>query len=328
MGCVRIEDIPNFRVTSAMFEKIATINGLIKQTDEFKDKKVELRLRKESKIRSINSSLAIEGNDLGFLTVRDVIDGKDVEGDYIDIVEVKNAVRAYGMIASADPWSIDDLLSIHSEMMFGLVEYEGFRKHGVGVYEGADRLVYKAPDPEDVPAMVGRLFEWGHNSELPAPITAAIVHYYIEAIHPFEDGNGRMGRLWHTLLMRRYGRIFDLIPLESKIRSRQSEYYEALERCQGGDPQDCTGFIEFCLDVTISSLEDLLHLKDPRMDRLLKAMGDEPMSALDIMRSMGLSDRNHFKDMYLQPAMGYGFVAMTEADKPSSPNQKYRKTII
>lgn len=321
-------DIPTVEINATFFRQMAEIDDLIKKTEQFKDRKTVLRLRKESKIRSINSSLAIEGNDIGIAAVRDIINGKDVIGEFIDIVEVKNANKAYDTIGSIDLWSVEDLLSVHDDLMFGLVENIGFRRNGVGVYEGTDRLVYKAPDCEKVPELVEHLFEWGRSSKLPLPIVAAITHYYIEAIHPFEDGNGRIGRLWHTAILESYNPVFHLIPIESKIRSRQNDYYTALENCQKHNPQDCSEFVEFCLNVTISSLKDLLNLKKDNIERILSAMGDDPMSGQEIMALMKLSDRKHFREYYLKPAIEYGFIDMTIPDKPNSKNQRYGKILF
>ncbi len=257
--------------------------------------------------------------------IRDIINGKTVEGSFDQIVEIKDAIEAYALIEQVDPCSIDDLVQVHDVMTFGQLEHGGFRECPIGVFEG-DKVIYRAPEPNMVPEMISRLFEWLSTTESPAVIKAAVAHYYIESIHPFEDGNGRMGRYWHTLILTRYDKIFDMVSLESKIGQRQNEYYSSLEDCQSAEPQDCTQFIDFCLDSTISALEDLLHLKDPRIHAILTVLDDGPKTTTELMSSLKLKDRSNFRNGYLIPAMEYGFVEMTEPDKPNSPKQRYRNT--
>lgn len=321
---MKLEEIPTYEITQESFVLIRRIEEMLVQTRRIKDRKITLRLRKASMIRSINSSLAIEGNEMGLLNVRDIINGKVVEGPFDEVLEVKNAIEAYKMAKTVDPWSVDDFLRVFDTLMFGLTESEGFRTFGVGVFEG-DRLLYRAPGSEDVIPMVNRLFTWGRTSNTHPLIKAAVVHFFIEAIHPFEDGNGRMGRLWQNVVLERYDRSFSMVPVESRIGSRQEEYYQVLQRCHELDPQDCTEFIEFSLSVILESLDSLAHITDAKMDRLLDALGDRTMSAGELMTVMGLKDRKNLLDAYIRPAIGYGFVERVGA--ANSPRVKYRKII-
>ena len=289
---------------------------------------MESRLRRTSDLRSINSSLAIEGNELDILRMRDVINGRTVEGPFDEILETKNAIRAYDEVRDADLWSVDDFLRIHGTMMFGCVEQEGFRTHGVCIAEGDGRVVYVAPGHDQVEPMVRRLFDWCRDSDYPAPVTAAIAHYYIESVHPFPDGNGRIGRLWHSEVLHRWDPVFDLVPIETKIRGSQDEYYAVLERCQHHERQDCTGFIEFCLAMNVGSLTDVLHLKDPRMSRLMDAMGPDPMTSSEIMGRMGMRHKPYFMANYMRPAIEWGLVSMTEPGSPHSRYQRYRRMFL
>ena len=322
-----LDDIPYFEINTSIFSKITQIDKLRDSCKRLANRRMELRVRKSSNLRSINSSLAIEGNEIDILKMREMINGRTIEGPFDEILETQNALKAYDEIHDVDIWSVDSFLQLHDTMMFGLVEQSGFRTHGVCITEG-DRIYYVAPEAEKVEPMVRKLLDWCRDSDYPAPITAAIAHYYIEAIHPFPDGNGRIGRLWHSAVLHRYDPIFDLVPMESKIRERQGEYYAVLERCQHREVQDCTEFIEFCLDANIASLTDLMHLKDPNISKLMDAMGTDPMSSYEIMKRMGLSHKPHFMKAYLHPAMEYGLVSMTVPDHPNSRLQKYRRVFI
>lgn len=315
-------DIPEYEVTSIIMRKIFDVERLLTSAKDLGDRQRIVKLRKDSRIKSINSSLAIEGNDLGPFTVRDIINGKQVEGPFDEVLEIKNAINAYKVAEKADPWSIDDFLKVSEEMMFGLTEHDGYRKCGVGVFE-RDVMRYKAPDYELVPAMMDRLFEWGRTSESHPLVKAAVAHYYIEAIHPFEDCNGRMGRLWHTVILNRFDKSFSIVPVESGIRAIQEDYYRVISECD--ELGDCTRFIDLMLDVTIRSLEDVLHALDPNMCRLLDAMKDRPMTLKEIMDSMGLKDRANMTRLYIGPALEYGLIEMTEPR--TSPRQKYRKML-
>lgn len=319
--------IPNFKITPLIMEQMKSIDGLITLCKGIENRRMGIRLRKTSKIRSINSSLSIEGNSFDELEVRDIINGKPVIGPYDEIVEVQNAIGAYDAVLSKPLWDLGSFLEIYELMMGGLVERTGFRECDVGIFEGENEI-YKAPSVENVVPLMDSLLDWCKSSDYPLPITAAVCHFYIESVHPFVDGNGRMGRIWHYLTLHRYNSIFDLIPIESKIELHQSEYYGVLERCQKTNPQDCTEFIEFSLNLCIELLNDLMHLKDERISGLLLAMGDEPMTSNQIMKKMGFSSKPYFLKHYLHPAIEYGFVSMTYPDAPRSHMQRYRKNVL
>ena len=323
-----VDDIPEFDISPKALELMRKLDTLRESCRGIANRRMELRLRKTSSLRSINSSLAIEGNELDILRMRDIINGRTVEGPFDELLETKNAIQAYKEVRDADLWSVDDFLRIHDTLMFGCVEQEGFRTHGVCIAEGSDKVVYVAPDHDQVEPMIGRLFDWCRDSDYPAPITAAVAHYYIESVHPFPDGNGRIGRLWHSEILHRWDPAFDLVPVETKIRGNQQEYYDVLERCQHLEKQDCTEFVEFCLEMNVSSLTDILHLKDPRMSRLMDAMGPEPMTSYEIMERMGMRHKPYFMSNYLRPAIEWGLVSMTDPDSPHSRYQRYRRIFL
>lgn len=271
-----VDDIPEFDISPAILELIRRLDSLRESCRGVANRRMESRLRGTSRLRSINSSLAIEGNGLDILRMREVINGRTVEGPFDEILETRNAIRAYDEVRDADLWSVDDFLRIHGTLMFGCVEQEGFRTHGVCIAEG----------------------------------------------------DGRIGRLWHSEVLHRWDPVFDLVPIETKIRGSQDEYYAVLERCQHHERQDCTEFIEFCLAMNVGSLTDVLHLKDPRMSRLMDAMGPDPMTSSEIMGRMGMRHKPYFMANYMRPAIEWGLVSMTEPGSPHSRYQRYRRMFL
>ena len=210
------------------------------------------KLRRENRIRSIHSSLAIEQNSLTMDQVSDIIDGKRVLGPPQDIREVKNAYEAYELLTRLNPYSIKDLLKAHKVMMSDLVKESGtFRSRGVGVYAGTE-LIHAGTPPQYVPDLMGQLFTWLKESKLHPLVKSCIFHYEFEFIHPFADGNGRLGRLWHTLILAKWREFFLWIPIETMIHERQDAYYQALNASNAAG--ESTVFVEFSLKV----IRDLL----------------------------------------------------------------------
>jgi len=321
---LEIGDIPKFRFTKSVSALCGDIDGILESLGS-SCSDVSSALRKATRAKSICSSLEIEGNTLGIVKIREILAGKDVQGSFDDVVEAKNAVKAYSEIDRTDVFSMECFLKIESVMMWGLVEENGFRESKVVVTDGT-KIYYEAPDASLVEPMVSRLFEWCRNSGYPMYLTAAIAHYYIESIHPFRDGNGRMGRYWHSAMLRKQDRLFRMVSIENAARTHQQEYYDILERCQS--VQDCTEFVEFMLMLTNSALEELSYLLDTRISALLRAMGTKPLSSAQIMDRMGLRDRVNFQTKYLRPAVDHGFVELTDPEHPRNPHQKYRRIVF
>ncbi|MBQ7155302.1 MAG: Fic family protein [Synergistaceae bacterium] len=212
-------------------------------------------IRRENRIRTIHSSLAIEQNSLTLEQVTAIIDGKRVLGSPVEIREVQNAYEAYELTLSLDPESPDDLLRAHGLMMKGLVPEAGkFRSGGVGVSDGT-RLVHMAPPARLVPEHIQNLFAWYRASRLHALVKSAVFHYEFEFIHPFSDGNGRMGRMWHSLLLGKWKGIFYWLPVEELIQSRQKEYYDVLGKADRKG--ECSAFVELMLEVIRDSLREI-----------------------------------------------------------------------
>lgn len=320
---------PPFSVTETIINLVAEISEKIGSITAWQHMSINPRLRRDSRIRTIHGTLAIENNTLSLSQVTDVINGKRVFGAPEEIREVKNAYEAYDRLLSFDPYSIDDLLKGHAILMDGLVKETGrFRSGGVGVFKGS-QVIHMAPPADIVPEHIRNLLAWVKFTDVHPLIKSCVFHYEFEFIHPFADGNGRMGRMWNTLLLYRWKPVFAWIPVEAIIRERQSEYYEALSAAD--QAADATPFIEFLLRAILDTL--VLIEKDqkpapavpPKLQLLLDKLGNEILPAAEIMRRMGLRNRPAFVSGYLHPALEQGLIEMTLPDKPSSKNQKYRR---
>ena len=321
---------PPFHMTDKITNLIAAISEQLGQIKVLSKGNLTPHLRKENRIRTIHSSLAIEYNSLSLEQVTAIIDGKRILGNPVEIKEVKNAYTTYEMMLTLDPFSVDDLLKAHEAMMKELISENGrFRSGGVGVFNGK-ALVHMASPANMVPGQIQDLFSWYKTSEIHPLIRSAIFHYEFEFIHPFADGNGRMGRMWHSLLLGRWNEIFYWLPVEDLIRSRQEEYYKALGKSDRD--ADSSAFVEFLLQVILDTLQnttvvgndEVEEQKDPLVDTLREAIGKDTLSATEIMKRLGLSHRPTFRQNYLNPALSHGVIEMTIPDKPNSRNQKYR----
>ncbi len=328
---------PPFHMTDKMTSLIAEISEQVGRIIVLQEGVINPRLRRENRIRTIHSSLAIENNSLSLEQVTAIIDGKRVLGNPNEIKEVQNAYDAYLLTLQLDPSSVEDLLKAHKLMMNGLVPENGrFRSEGVGVFDG-DVLVHMAPPAELVPKHIHNLFEWYRLSELHPLIKSAVFHYEFEFIHPFSDGNGRMGRMWHSLLLGKWKELFFWLPVEELIQSRQKEYYAALGAADA--QSDSAVFVELMLEIIRDSLKELTVVgRNTDQDgdqvtdqdksatgRLLSVMGNDALSASELMQRLGLSHRPTFRKNYLNPALEQNLIERTIPDKPNSKNQKYRK---
>ena len=320
---------PPFTITGNIINLLAKISELTGKVSILHKDSISPKLRRENRIKTIHSSLAIEHNTLSLEQVTAVIDGKRVLGAPQEIKEVQNAYETYEIMLSLNPLNIDDLLNAHSLMMSDLVHESGcFRSGGVGVFDG-QKLIHAAPPAKIVPQLIGDLFAWYKQSEFHILIKSCIFHYEFEFIHPFADGNGRMGRMWHTLLLSQYNELFAWLPIEDLIRERQQEYYDALAAAD--KKADCTEFVEMMMKIIFDALNQL-DKTDQENDQgtdqvkaMLNCMGNEELSATQLMKRLGLSHRPTFRKNYLHPALNSGLIEMTIPDKPTSRNQRYRK---
>lgn len=316
---------PPFTATAKIINLVSEISESIGKIQVTQRMNASPKLRRENRIRTIHSSLAIENNTLSLEQVTAIIAGKRVLGMPSEIQEVKNAFDAYEHILELDPFSMSDLLKAHGLMMSSLVKEAGrFRSGGVGVFAG-EKLIHMAPPADIVPIHIANLLDWVKTSELNMLIKSCVFHYEFEFIHPFQDGNGRMGRMWQTLLLSKYKPMFVYLPIETLIKERQQEYYNCLARADA--KADSGIFVEFLLQViydAIMQIETQEKLPE-KVQELLDAMGDELMSAKELMVKLGLTRPQTFRKNYLNPALELGKVAMTEPNSPNSKNQKYYK---
>ena len=253
---------PPFTMTEEIMNLVIEIGELAGQISVYENLSMNPRLRRENRIKTIHSSLAIENNTLTIDQVTDVIEGKKVLAPPQDIKEVKNAYEAYEELQKMDPYSIKDLLKAHCYMMNGLIEEAGtFRSKNAGVYSGA-KLIHAGTPANYVPDLMQQLFSWLKSSGMHPLVKACIFHYEFEFIHPFADGNGRTGRLWHSLILQKWKSFFAWLPIETMIHENQEGYYQAihLSNTEG----EATSFVEFMLRMIRDTLLEILESQKNR----------------------------------------------------------------
>lgn len=245
--------IPPFTITSRIVNMIAEISAQIERYAIRLEQSYGLRLRKANRIKTIHSSLAIEGNTLSEDEVRDIIDGKTIVAPIKQIQEVKNAIRTYELFSELDAFSVKDLLKAHGVMMQAIIDDAGrFRHGGVGVF-GEQGLIHMAPPADRVPYLMDDLFEWLSTAQDHLLIRSCVFHYEFEFIHPFSDGNGRTGRLWQSLILGRLHPLFEHLPVENMVFSNQQAYYDAIG--EATRQASSTPFIEFMLEEILKTLK-------------------------------------------------------------------------
>ena len=293
--------IPLYTISNKMLELVSEISEKVGRITSHKELESKPHLRRNNRIRSIHSSLKIEANSLSLNDVRDVINGHLVLDDQKEIQEVQNAYVAYEKIPEIDPTSISDLKRIH-----GILTYRTARESGI--------------------------FRKGDEGVIHPLILSAIFHYEFVFIHPFADGNGRMARLWHTVLLYRWRSVFEYIPLESQIERFQNEYYDAIAVCHTKGNSDI--FIEFMLNMINQILDEVIlqvNRSNSEVSEYVKRMlavmeYDVPYTSNSIMEALGLKSKETLRNNYINPAMELGLIKMTLPDKPNSRNQSYLKS--
>ena len=322
---------PPFELNDEMLEGVTEIVEMLGRISNVGALDKLPKLRRAGRIKSIHSSLAIEKNTLTIEQVTDIINGKRVLGPPNEIQEVKNAFEAYKEIETTNPNSVKDLLKIHGIMMYGLVDNPGaFRPGQVGVFDGSGKVIHMAPPALNVSGLINELFDWLQKSKAHPLIKSSVFHYEFEFIHPFPDGNGRMGRLWQTVILSAWKPIFAWIPIESIVNERQQEYYDAITLSTSSGSSN--PFIIYMLKAISDAVQGIVsdtsahinHISE-RVRKLLSVMQDYPMSANEIMGLLEMKSKASFRVNYLQPAIEAGLVGLTDPDMPTNRNQRYFK---
>ncbi len=320
-----MSDAPPFSITPQMIHLVEAIGEAIGQRSA-RLQSESLSLRRINRIRTLHGSLAIEGNTLSEDEIRTILEGKTVVAPPREIQEVRNAIKAYDAFANWDPCAMEDLLAAHGMLMAGLVDAPGtFRRQGAGVMGDGGVVIHVAPPAKLVPTLIGDLQGWLRDTDTHPLIASTVFHYEFEFIHPFVDGNGRMGRLWQTCVLTRWRPVFANLPVESMIYARQGDYYAVLREC--GAAGQSTAFIEFMLQAIADTLGATDQVSDQVSDqvaKLLKALGRGPKSAVALMKTLGLSHRPSFRKRYLRPALDAGLIEMTMPQTPNATSQRYQ----
>ena len=314
---------PPFEITSKIIELISNISEKIGEISSIQNNSHYIQLRKENRIQTIHSSLAIENNSLSLEQITAIIDGKRVLGNPNEIQEVKNSVQAYDLLLTLNPYNEKDLLKAHKLMMQDLVENSGkYRTDGVGIFDG-EKVVHVAPPAKRIPELMADLFEWLKTSDVHPLIKSCVFHYEFEFIHPFQDGNGRIGRLWQTVILKEWKEVFAWIPVETLIKENQKEYYNTLG--VSDKSANSTKFIEFMLSIILTTIEEIIATEKKvtvkvtqkvtvNQKKIIKAIKENPnITQEKLAEIIGISRKSIIANMkHLQEN---GFIKRIGADK-------------
>lgn len=276
-------------ITNRILDRIAGIERLIGRLEGLEQPRPQPRLRKTNRVRTVQGSLAIEGNTLSLEQVTALLEGRTVIGRKNEIKEVLNAIEVYRRMDEFHPTSSRSLLKAHRMMMDGLLPSAGkWRSGHVGIIQGS-RVSHVAPPADRVPHLMDNLFRFLQADASHPLIKSAVCHYELEFIHPFADGNGRIGRFWHSLLLTHYHPIFEFTPVESLIKDHQPRYYEVLGASDRAG--DSTAFIDFSLEMVHQALAGLVEdirpepsTAETRLERAKAHFGQDRFSRKDYMK--------------------------------------------
>lgn len=329
-----MENYPPYIVTDKVLNYVSRIMKKVGEANYFESLNRYSNLRIKSRIKSIHSSLAIENNQLSLFDVEDVINGKIVVGEQKDIQEVKNAYEAYEQIDKVDPYSLDDLKKVQGILTFLLEKDAGkFRNHGEAVYDG-DIKIFVAPPHKLVPSLMEKLFEWmDKNKDIINPlILSSVFHYEFLFIHPFSDGNGRTARIWQTVILAHWEKIFAYLPIESMIKKNQNKYYKIIDNCNKNG--NSTEFIEFMLKMINDTIDEVIISKQIKQNEKISLSKSEIevikcikrnklIGAKEIIKETELSDstvRRTLKNLLKKEKI------VSESESINSPNRRYKMT--
>ena len=251
---------PPYKITGNILKLVASISEKIGEVNSAHLNKPPTELRKKNRIKTIHSTLEIEGNTLTVEQITAIIENKRVIGSEKDILEVKNAIAVYDNLDKLNPYSFDSFCEAHRILMNVLIDSAGrLRSKSVGIVKGSE-VSHIAPPSEMLKPLMNDLFDYLKNDDDLVLIKSCVFHYEMEFIHPFIDGNGRMGRLWQTLILKYSYPVFEYLPIETLIKERQKQYYESLGISD--NTGESTVFIEFMLDIILESLQELLNIQN------------------------------------------------------------------
>jgi len=319
---------PPYDRTPKILRLVAEISECIGRYTAFSEQTLTPQLRRANRIRTIQASLEIEQNTLSLEQVTAVLNGKRILGHPKEIQEVRNAFITYDALEELDPASSKDLLKAHELLMAGLIDEAGsYRSGSVGVAQG-NAIVHLAPPAERVRFLIKDLLHWLKKTDEHPLVASCVFHYEFEFIHPFADGNGRMGRLWQTLILREWKALFAYLPVETIIRDRQAIYYKKL--AESDNTGKATIFVEFMLEAIKESIQQAVSTDQEsdqvsdQVKRLIKAVGSGERSSAELMKSLKLAHAPTFRKNYLTPALEDNWIERTQPDSPRSPTQRYR----
>ena len=294
--------VPPFEITPKIIDLISKISEKIGEINSLESSARHVELRRESRIKTIHSSLAIENNSLSLEQITAIINGKRVLGAPNEIQEVKNAIQTYDLLLSLDSTKEKDLLRAHALMMKDLVRNNGrYRSGGVGIFNGQN-VVHVAPPASSVPALMKDLFRWVKRADVHPLVKSCVFHYEFEFIHPFQDGNGRLGRLWQSAILKDWKKVFAWIPVESLIKKNQAKYYRVLRACDA--TADSTAFVEFLLLLILKAAEEIVQNEKRvtvkvtvkvtvNQKKILEAVKKNPHVTLDeLSKKIGISRKS------------------------------------
>lgn len=319
--------VPPFSITNEILDRVVIIMKKVGKFDNYFGYNKMPLLRKNNMLLSIQSSLAIEANSLNIDDVFKITENNYDKYDD-EVQEVMNAYEAYSMIKKIDPYSINEFKRIHGIMTNKLVrDFGKFRNGNEGVFDENGNCIHICPPPEQVDYLMKELFKWINDSDINLLISSCVFHYEMVFIHPFSDGNGRMARLWQNVLLTKFDRVFEYLPIENKILEHQQEYYKVINYCDING--DSTKFIEFMLEMINESIDDVLNKLnnvyiDSRVKKLINVMEPSVIyTTNELLSLLKLKSRVSFRENYLLPGINSGFIKMYIPDSPTNRNQGY-----